>query len=146
MKIDSRIATETKTVEVYQIDGQEFRTLAEANTYLQEIDELLEWTYFTIGYKPDLTEGRGFQRWVVMATKATVNSAIAYALKNLGDQPVVAFYQQSTPAWKVSVPENPRTADELSKILKQGRQKMEVVFIDDFGIVIDEPAAISRLH
>ena len=56
-----------KNIDVYIVEGKEFINKEEAVKYEEQINNELQYTYFTISHSPDLTEGRGYYKTSTIA-------------------------------------------------------------------------------
>ena len=74
------------TTPVYTVGGKEFLTLKEAQDYITSLEERLEYTYYTVVCKPDLTEGRGYYDSIIVGVKKgyTKNALIQYLYTTFG--------------------------------------------------------------
>lgn len=75
---------------IFLIGGKEFLTMAEAEEYKRTLEERLAYTYYTVRYSPDLTEGRGYYNAVNIAvTKGYTKNALIHYLVEAFGKPVV---------------------------------------------------------
>jgi hypothetical protein len=119
--------TESRKITVYVADdGREFMSETECKLHEREVANT---HYYRVDYSPDLTEGRGLQRYLLLAVKAEWSSeawAELWCEKTLGSR--FAFVQgvQITPKWSVcGIP-----ATDAQRMMSTAKiQKLEVVEI-----------------
>lgn len=62
-----------KTIDVYVVAGKEFLDREEAEQYEKELMDKLKYVYYVVSVHPDLTEGRGYQRTIIVAVEKSYN-------------------------------------------------------------------------
>lgn len=87
-----------RQVEVFIVNGREFRDEESAKEYEEMLEIYRDVSFFEIHHEPDLAEGRGFQRSTVVAVDPSeggaakaIMSATQYCLDSFGS-PIVDFY------------------------------------------------------
>jgi hypothetical protein len=94
-----------KTIDVYTVEGQEFLDKKQAEDYEKELQKELDYTYFTVMYAPDLTEGRGHERAMTLAVPGYIpqTTAMQYCFNHIGKP--LEFAQGCSPIenWVLSV-------------------------------------------
>lgn len=75
-----------KTVEVYEVGGKEFIDRKEAEEYEKQLKEVLDYSYYPVTHAPDLTEGRGYYKSMIVAVKPyhSGNVVIHYLCNTFG--------------------------------------------------------------
>lgn len=134
---------------VYSVGGKEFLTLKEAEDYKNLLVERLNFTYHTITYAPDLTEGRGYYKKVIVGVEKgyNKNTLIHFLTSTLGKPIVKVMGVSPTDSWLIKEEQDFNTIEDLENFLNREvqvgvgdyRKKvvLNAVYIDDAGEVID---------
>lgn len=104
---------------VYKINGKEFTTLAEAENYKNKLENLLSYTYYIVGVKPDLTEGRGYYDRINVAVKESyLNNVVThYLVKTYGSPIALVMGVSPMDNWIVRKGQRFSNIGELDKFL-----------------------------
>lgn len=92
-------------VESYVVGEKKFKTEDEAKMYIKNVEEFNGKKFFNIVYAPDLTEGRGYYKEMIITTTSDLGINLIYTFlrKLLG--PPVAWVQGVSPMANYTVRE-----------------------------------------
>jgi|HigsolmetaAR206D_1030411.scaffolds.fasta_scaffold00003_16 hypothetical protein len=137
----------TKTVTVYMVGDKEFISKNEAEAYEKKLKKRLDFSYYRVRYKPDLTEGRGYYKAMIVATLGTRNSVYQYLVKHVGDPLAFVMGVEPMDNWIVNDKKRFDDLEELDRFLSEKVSVgigdyihpivPEVVYLDDSGKRID---------
>lgn len=98
-------------VEYFVVGKHEFKTEKEAEKFIKTAKEKLSMTYFNITFYPDLTEGRGHYKEMIIATNSElgVNLVYDFLSKSIGN--AVAWVQGVSPIPNYYVSEGKKFED-----------------------------------
>lgn len=134
-----------KKIEVYVVGGKEFLNKEEAKRYEEKLNQKLKYTYYIVSYKPDLNEGRGYYRKmiVVVDDQFVSNALLQFLVTELGRPVEMVYGVDPINNWLVSKPYKFNSIDELGKFLSKERtvgfgdfrkpKVLEVVYVNDRG-------------
>lgn len=96
-----------KEVKIYIVEGKEFLDEMEAKKYKDKINEHLKYKYYNVSHSPDLIEGRGFDKKVILAIPhlggyTNYAAALQYCMKNFGNPLEFVMGVEATPNWVIT--------------------------------------------
>jgi hypothetical protein len=136
---------EQKLITVYKVGDKEFVNKSEAEEYEKQLNDLLKYSYFPVTYSPDLTEGRGYYKKMIVAVENSYNrnTLLHYLVKTFGDP--LEFVMGAAPIdnWIIGEERSFDSIEELKKFLDEKvicgigdfkkQVKRKVVFINRNG-------------
>jgi len=112
----------TKNVDVYIVGDKEFLNKEEALRYEQQLNEKLKCTYYPVSYQPDLTEGRGYYKKMIVGVKGDYspsNAIFQYLVDQVGKPIEMVMGVSPIDNWKVHEGKRFDDINELNEFLDQ---------------------------
>ena len=114
-----------KEIEVYVVDDREFTNKLEAKAYEDRLLEGLKYTYYRITYSPDLTEGRGYYKSMIVAVvrmskkRNLPNELLQYLMNEIGKPIEMVMGVSPIDNWIISEPYDFDNLTSLNKFLNE---------------------------